>query len=1811
MPADIRFGQLVKDRRSAIGLTQAELANRVGCAPITIRKIEADTLRPSFQMAERLALALNIPEAEQLGFVRLSRQKKPSTPVPKPTPTPSEIGLADLSGRAVKGFQLGELIGSGGFGMVYKAIQPSVNREVAVKIILPKFANQPEFIRRFESEAQLVARLEHPHIVPLYDYWREPDAAYLILRLLKGGSLGERLHQGGLALADSLRLMQQVGLALDVAHRNGVIHRDIKPANVMLDESDNAYLTDFGIAKNLERGAGQTPQGGVVVGSPAYISPEQILAEPVQPQSDIYCFGILLFETITGEKPFKGPTPVAFIQQHLNERLPSLLDHVPEAPVQLDEVIQKATEKKPEKRYQTILELLSDLERIAAAGRQSGLLPASMQPAPLSTQEIAALENPFLGLRPFTEADAENFYGRNALIQELLGMMADDTDLTRFVAVVGPSGSGKSSVVKAGLIPALRRGGLPASENWFIAQLTPSSYPWEELEAALLRIAADPPENLAQQLMANERGLLRTVPHLLPDDKETELLLVIDQFEELFTLVEDEEVRTLFLDSLVTAVLDPRSRLRVVLTLRADFTDRPLQYADFGELMRQRMAFVLPLIPQELTDAITQPINRLGLEMEPALVTTIVQDVGDQPGMLPLLQYTLTELFERRNDRLLTLADYQAAGGVTETLAHRADEIFERLDARSQEASRQLFLRLITLGEGIEDTRRRVLLTEVESLSSQSPISLSDAALENPLSKIINEYGHYRLLTFDHDPVTRGATVEVAHEALLREWPRLRSWLADSRKDVRRQQEVAGAAAQWEVAGQDASYLLRGSRLTQFEAWLENTAVALTTNERTFLDQSIAARDQRQAEEAARQQRELEAAQRLADEQTQAARRLRQFVMGLAFLLIIAMGATWFALVQRNTAQENFVDSERIRLASQAQNALDRGEEGNIPALLALRSLQLGYSIEADAALHTALQRGLSRQQYLGHVASVYIGNFSPDGRFIVTGDDDGTVRLWHTQTGQEIRQFIGHTNLVNSVMFSPDGRHILTAGIDNTARLWDVESGEEVRRITGLGAIWSARYSPDGQYIAVAEDSDISLWDISSGQEIWRADGHTGTIFYSDFSLDGRFLATASNDGTARLWDVLSGKELRQFTGHAEYLSNATISPDGRFLLTTSGDRTLRLWDIETGAELRRFVGHSDIVISGWFSPNGRTILSSGHDGTARLWDVQTGQELRRIVGHTGVVRTVFSPDGRNFLTVGEDRSVRLWETTAVNEPQTALNYGPGHAAFLTGVIIAPDGRSVLTGQNGGLIQEWDIVTGEERLQFNRDSATLITLAFSPIQQLVLSGDESGLLSIWDLETGQVVQQLEATRHSVRHAIFTPNGEKVLTSGEGYSVRLWDIATSKEQRQFVGHNDVVQAMAFSIDGQIMLTGSDDETAILWEANSGQQRQQFIGHNGSVLAVAIGPDGQTILTGGADNNAIIWDAESGEKLFELIGHTDQVTHVSFSPNGQYALTGSADQSARLWDIGSGELLRQYSGHDSPLQHAIFSEDGRQIFTADNRSVYIWRTTLADTVAFACEQLSRDFTTEERAFYSISDDNPTCPMIGQQIAQAEPVWTPIAPDDFEPEPISLVTEFEFINAEPAMVSMAMPMQWIYVSSGEDEIIRLEEIDEEKLDMPIYSSKDLVPTDLQAPFEIGPFPKGEPLGLTLREYVAAGGRGTYTLQGRRALVDLTFYNLIPNGVYTLWCVMYTTIPAPETLLEAPCGAPDGSENIFIADSEGNGRISLEMDAFPPSTPEGIYEFAIAYHSDGQTHGEVVGEYGKNVHIQLLYDFLPLGQ
>ena len=482
----------------------------------------------------------------------------------------------------------------------------------------------------------------------------------------------------------------------------------------------------------------------------------------------------------------------------------------------------------------------------------------------------------------------------------------------------------------------------------------------------MLRIAINPPETLLGQMQEGDRGLLRAVRRVLPDDGLTELVLIIDQFEELFTLVTDEAVREQFLNSLVTAVLDDRSPLRVIVTLRADFYDRPLQYVDFGDLLRQRTVSVLPLTPDELEQAIVQPAAQVGVRLEAGLAAAIIRDVGDQPGTLPLLQYALTELFEQRQGNMMTRAAYDTMGGVTGALARRADEIYAGLSADGQAATRQLFLRLITLGEGVEDTRRRVRLSELEALSPQSSL-LTPQPLDS--------FGRYRLLTFDRDPITREPTVEVAHEALLREWGRLRGWLGESRDDIRRQRVLADAAAQWQIAAQDASYLLRGNRLTEFVTWAETTTLALTTPEQTFLHTSLADRQQRQADERVRQERELTTARQLAEterrraeEQAQAAQGLRRRAYYLAVVLlltlIVAAYASWVSGQNVILAEEkatSLAQSEQLRLAAEANSALVGNNTGDLAALLALRSLQDGYSAQADEALLGALARGLGQ----------------------------------------------------------------------------------------------------------------------------------------------------------------------------------------------------------------------------------------------------------------------------------------------------------------------------------------------------------------------------------------------------------------------------------------------------------------------------------------------------------------------------------------------------------------------------------------------------------------------------------------------------------------------------------------------------------------------------------------------------------------------------------------------------------------------------------------------------------------------------------
>ncbi|HEY3184052.1 MAG TPA: protein kinase, partial [Gaiellaceae bacterium] len=639
----------------------------------------------------------------------------PPLRIDRPSTSTARIGF----GRSVRGYELREQVGAGDFGVVYRAYQPSVGREVAIKVIRPELVNQAAFIRRFEAEAQLVAQLEHPHVVSLYDYWRDPEGAYLVMRWLRGGSLRQALERGPWKVEAASRLLAQVGGALAYAHRQGVVHRDLKPANVLLDEEGHAYLSDFGIAARL---SDPDDPRRLVSGSPAYLPPEEISGAAHTPRSDLYGLGLLTFELLTGERP------------PMDTPLPPLASMRRELPDLLDAVIARATAFDPAERYESVDEFLTAFAK--AAGTDT----------PAVAETFTPVENPYKGLRAFGESDAEHFFGRDALVDQLVAAVAEH----RLVAVVGPSGIGKSSVVKAGLVPALRRGALPGSARWLVADLFPGAYPFEDLAAALLRVAVERPDDLVEELARDELAIRRVAKRILPTD--TELLLVVDQFEELFTLTTDEEVRRRFLDGLTALAADPRAPVRVVVTLRADFLDHPLRYPEFGELLGAGMVTVAAPSEDELAEAIERPAAAVGVRFEAGLVSHIVADVHDQPGALPLLQYALTELFAARTSDLLTLEGYRATGGVVGALGRRAEELHARLDAPAQRACRQVFLRLVSVDPAGQDTRRRVRRRELRGLELEPEV----------LDAILSRYGEHRLLSFDREPVTRTPTVEVA-----------------------------------------------------------------------------------------------------------------------------------------------------------------------------------------------------------------------------------------------------------------------------------------------------------------------------------------------------------------------------------------------------------------------------------------------------------------------------------------------------------------------------------------------------------------------------------------------------------------------------------------------------------------------------------------------------------------------------------------------------------------------------------------------------------------------------------------------------------------------------------------------------------------------------------------------------------------------------------------------------------------------------------------------------------------------------------------
>lgn len=1466
--------------------------------------------------------------------------------------------------KKIKSYTIQKQIGTGGFGEVYVANQAVINRDVAIKVILPTYANRADFIQRFQYEAELVAKLEHPHIVPLYDYWRDPDGAFLVMRYIKGGNLADRLTtHGSLSVSAASRLLDQIAGALNTAHRNKIIHQDIKPANILLDEDDNAYLTDFGIARDIDGNINLAEdESNTMHGSPKYISPEHLRRKEITARSDIYSLGILMYEVLTGHPPFEHEDMLQLLQMHVRRDLPPLQDKNPSLPDSLNYPLQQATLKDPLARYDNVVKFAEDFQVVVA-----NLNPDRTSPIPYPSQNpvevTGAIEvrNPYKGLKAFQESDAEDFHGREALIKSLRKRMTKTGTSGRFLAVVGASGSGKSSVVRAGLIPAIRRGEIMGLPKLFISTMMPGADPMRSLEGAILKVASRASIKLMQTISQDSYDITQVLSSALPEDGE--MLLMIDQFEELFTLVTDEEKRRNFLHIIYQGLIAPDSRLRLIVTLRADFLDRPLQYSDWGILFRERMELVPAMTQTELRDAIEEPARKNGLIFESGLSGIIIADMNSQIGVLPLLQYTLSELYERRRGIELTIDAYKDIGGISGALAKRADEIYQTLNAEQQEIAKLLFTRLVRMSSREDNTRQRVLLGEIYSLERDF----------ETMQSTVDIFGKYRLLTFDNDSNTRMPTVEITHEALIRSWGLLRGWIADNEDALRLQERLSTEARQWQSEGKDSSYLATGMRLSQFSTLDNNDIIALTKREQEYLDASLKLDDSRQNAQRRRQQltRALTAAIFLAG--------IVAVIFGFIannqrILAEDARDAEAEALVLEEIARQEAVDNAQQSRARElaassllfAENAPDRA------LLLALESIAIENTFEGRNALLSGLLTQIRLTGYLnGHDDFVRAVAVSHNGDFVATASRDGVVILWDALTRNALFELDVHTQRVNTVAFSADDSRLASADGNGQVIVWDTSTGEKIEELgSGNEEIRSLAFSPDDSLLVFANSRGEITWlSTEDYSELAVSTAHEGGVIYDlKFSPDGTILATAGDDNSIHLWSTESLAVQQIIPAHDDWVLSLAFSPDGQQLASGSVDESVRVWDIVDGSNLWARLGHRGEVFALTYSDDGQLLISGGLDANIIFWEAETGG-----------LRTSFSTFARTGIRSLADFNNTLY---IAGDSNSVVDVNIGFVPRF-GTTLATTSEEILTtalsetgsiAYAGGSNSDFNIYlldSDDEPINLDFHTGLVTDLVWHNQQLISVSVDRQ--VGIW--EDGILVHSITLNDGLLSVA----NNEDLLALGTNSGdIILWDISGDHDDWTEVatleGHTNRISDLDFNADGTRLVSASRDGSLIIWDmSNYSALTDPLIGHSDAVETVRFNPSGTIIASGSRDTRIILWSAETGEPLGPaLVNHENWVTDITFSPDGRLMLSVSGDQSMIIWNVEQQRAIGlPFLGHTNWVNSISASADNTTVITGGRDGLLIqWDIDFESWMNSACTIANRDLTDGEiRDFFN--------------------------------------------------------------------------------------------------------------------------------------------------------------------------------------------------------------------------------------------------
>ncbi|MGV9451237.1 nSTAND1 domain-containing NTPase [Streptomyces sp. NPDC003635] len=1156
---------------------------------------------------------------------------------------------------------------------------------------------------------------------------------------------------------------------------------------------------------------------------------------------------------------------------------------------------------------------------------------------------------PYRGLEPFTAEHAQWFEGRSEAVRQVLANLSQQRRLT---LLLGPSGSGKSSLIQAGVLRELADGALPGSDRWLPVLARPRQDMLAEIERAGLP-------------GASLDGITAAVnARLAAETSYQRVLLVIDQFEELLVQSTNGRLRKLLeaIDE-VTSAADAYTKVTVILIMRDDFY--PQLAARAPKLLEAAMSGLLnvpgTLTQQDLHDIIVLPAENVGLRFQPGLAERIIGDVLDitpeaavtrqaPVTVLPLLEMTLQQLWDRREDGYLTHEAYERIGEVSGSVTTWCDSALDELSPEQQDIARRALTSLVHPADpshNITAVRTQVPLHELRDLAADPGATGRQEAVDSVIAALARR----RIITTQtlRAPQVPGAppgepVAELIHEALIRNWGALRKWVDQDHRFQEWLGRTRERQARW-AEKKDPGDLLGGTALAEGLEWSQQRRLPGDIAE--FLTASK-------------------------DRQRSAIRRSRMLNGVLGGLLVLALlaagGAVWQGLRVGN-AKERALSRQ---LAAQSDELI--GTNPEIAALLAVKAYRTSHTAEAVESLQNAGALPAHRR-LTGHTDEVRSVAYSPDRRTLASASADGTVRLWDTDTNEVRTTFRSHE--VNAVAFHPEDHILATGSADKTIRLWDTDTGKTLTTLKGhTDQVRTVAFHPKGHTLATGSaDKTIRLWDTDTGKTLTTLKGHTDQVRTVAFHPKGHTLATGSADKTIRLWDTDTGKTLTTLKEHTEPVTSLAYSPDSRTLASTDGYE-LRLRHGTTG-KTREIPASSALLLA--FSPDSKT-LAAASDRYVELLDATNGSVRASLMGHSNaVLGLAFSHDSDTLATVSRDRTLRLWRSAP--DDRTAL---AGHTAEIWGVAFSPDGRTLATASADKTVRLRDPATGKlgKTLRGHRNEVNAV--AFSRDGRMLATASDDNTARLWDAATGASRTTLKGHDARLWAVAFSPDGRTLATASADGTARLWNTATGTSRAELTKHNATVLAVVFSPDGHTLATAGQDSTARLWDAATGRLRKTLPGHTADVSGVAFSPDGRTLATASWDGTALLWDAATGRARATLTEHTGAVNAVAFSPDGRTLATAGDDGAIRMWDAETGKARTTRLTSPVAITSLEFSPDGNTLATvAWDGTGRLWKVPTSlkvdQAIKKVCSTFDRDLTPEERkAYFHDESDESVCP-----------------------------------------------------------------------------------------------------------------------------------------------------------------------------------------------------------------------------------------